>query len=115
MENELKNSNNDGAVYRINFGYSSAGWGTPIYNLVLDEQADDEGWKFYEVYDIIIAVPVSLKEYLRGFNIDYDDKSVLNEFLIEPVYWQSLIFLVNILTKSLRLKFQFWNILGRKV
>jgi uncharacterized protein YcfL len=25
MENELKNSNNDGAVYRINFGYSSAG------------------------------------------------------------------------------------------
>jgi uncharacterized protein YcfL len=25
MEHELKNSNNDGAMYRINFGYSSAG------------------------------------------------------------------------------------------
>jgi hypothetical protein len=100
MEYDLKNSTNDGAMYRINFGYSSAGWGTPIYNLVLDEQADDEGWKFYEVNDIIIAVPISLKEYLRGFNINYDDKSILNEFLIEPVYWQSLVLLVNILTKT---------------
>lgn len=106
MENDLKNYNIEGAMYRINFGYSSAGWGAPIYNLVLDEQADDDGWKFYEVNDIVIAVPVSLKEYLRGFNIDYDKKSILNEFLIEPVYWQSLVLLVNILTK-LRLKILF--------
>jgi hypothetical protein len=35
---------------------------------------------------MIIAVPVSLKEYLSGFNIDYDNKSIINEFLIEPVY-----------------------------
>lgn len=100
MEYDLKDSNNVGAMYRINFGYSSAGWGTPIYNLVLDEQADGDGWKFYDVNDIIIAVPVSLKEYLRGFNIDYDDKSILNEFLIEPVYWQLLVLLVNILTRT---------------
>jgi hypothetical protein len=42
--------------------------------------------KFYEVNNMVIAVPVSLKEYLSGFNIDYDDKNILNEYLIEPVY-----------------------------
>lgn len=100
MKYELKNSNIVGVMYRIDFVYSSAGWGTPVYNLVLDEHANDESWKFYEVNDMVIAVPVSLKEYLSGFNIDYDNKSILNEFLIEPVYWQSLVLLVNILTKT---------------
>lgn len=111
MEYELKNSNIVGAIYRIDFVYSSAGWGTPVYNLVLDEHANDENWKFYEVNNMIIAVPVSLKEYLSGFNIDYDNKSIINEFLIEPVYWQSLVLLVNILTKvKAIILLRLWNI-----
>lgn len=100
MEYELKISNIVGVMYRIDFVYSSAGWSTPVYNLVLDEHANDESWKFYEVNDMVIAVPVSLKEYLSGFNIDYDKKSILNEFLVEPVYWQSIVLFVNILTRT---------------
>lgn len=99
MNSELKKTDIDNAMYKVGFGYSSAGWGTPIYNLVLEEhEINYKEWNYYEVNDIIIAVPVSLKEYLSGLKIDFDDKNVLNEFLVEPVYWQLPIGFVKILT-----------------
>lgn len=99
MNYEIKNSKINGAVYRINFVYSSAGWGSPIYNVVLDEQEGTAGeWKYYEKGDIVIAVPVSLIGYLNGIKIDYDGKSVVGDFLIEPIYWQTHDGVVKLLT-----------------
>jgi Fe-S cluster assembly iron-binding protein IscA len=72
MLNELSKSTNAGKTYSIKYSYPGSGWGTPIYDIVLEEQSNNnEEVKLFNINSINVIVPNSLLGYINGLEVDY--------------------------------------------
>lgn len=72
MLNDLSKSTNAGKTYSIKYSYPGSGWGTPIYDIVLEEQSNNnEEGKLFNINSINVIVPNSLLGYINGLEVDY--------------------------------------------
>jgi Fe-S cluster assembly iron-binding protein IscA len=76
MLSELSKSNNTGKTYSIKYSYSGSGWGTPIYDIVLEEQTNNnEEGKLFTIDSVNVIVPNSLLGYISGLEVDYTENA----------------------------------------
>lgn len=72
MLNEISKIDNDGKTYSVKYSYPGSGWGTPIYDIVLEEQTNNnEEVKLFNIDSINVTVPNSLLGYINGLEVDY--------------------------------------------
>lgn len=76
MLSELSKSNSTGKTYSIKYSYPGSGWGTPIYNIVLEEQSNNnEEGKMFTIDSVNVIVPNSLLGYISGLEVDYTENA----------------------------------------
>ena len=76
MLNDLSKSTNAGKTYSIKYSYPGSGWGTPIYDIVLEEQSNNnEEGKLFNINSINVIVPNSLLGYINGLEVDYAENA----------------------------------------